>query len=311
MYARVGRLPTASTSNLSAGRPDVAEPREVYGCRRGCDLPGVLWHAASFVQRQRQERRSTVVLGLMEMPPASRWMQHTERRFETSNLFLSISLCIYIYTYLHIYIYVYIYIHLHLQVHASPGNRNALLSDVLFNFPGVKTDGIGIYISFLVHSPSWLPLFREDINALLSSPFDLMQRILGGNAEILGWWCCSHHLESPDGRKDLLVRLRRTIVELECRTDLGIRLRQHPFKTSRPKVVTIQNTQISCFHEKNTSPNLAWVLAALFLGHQYPHFFCEVAALRTFDMPWAKEGLYLRHWTWGGMLKQHRRCGRC
>jgi len=46
-----------------------------------------------------EERRSTVVLGLMEMPPASRWMQHT------------------------------------------------------------------------------------DINALLSSPFDLMQRILGGNAE--------------------------------------------------------------------------------------------------------------------------------
>ena len=39
---------------------------------------------------------------------------------------------------------------------------------------------------FLVNSPSWLPLFREDINALLSSPFDLMQRILGGNAEILG-----------------------------------------------------------------------------------------------------------------------------
>jgi hypothetical protein len=75
-------------------------------------------------------------------------------------------------------------IYLHLQVHACPGNQNALLSDVLFNFPGVKTDGI--YISFLVNSPSWLPLFREDINALLSSPFDLMQRILGGNAEILG-----------------------------------------------------------------------------------------------------------------------------
>lgn len=42
MYALVGRLPTVSTSNLSAGRPDVAEPREVYGCRGGCDLPGVL-----------------------------------------------------------------------------------------------------------------------------------------------------------------------------------------------------------------------------------------------------------------------------
>ena len=135
---------------------------------RGCCVT-----CSEFCAVQRQERRSTVVLGLMEMPPASRWMQHTERRFETSNLSLS----------LRIYIYICM-IYLHLQVHACPGNQNALLSDVLFNFPGVKTDGI--YISFLVNSPSWLPLFREDINALLSSPFDLMQRILGGNAEILG-----------------------------------------------------------------------------------------------------------------------------
>lgn len=133
---------------------------------RGCCVT-----CSEFCAVQRQERRSTVVLGLMEMPPASRWMQHTERRFETSNLSLST------------YIYICM-IYLHLQVHACPGNQNALLSDVLFNFPGVKTDGI--YISFLVNSPSWLPLFREDINALLSSPFDLMQRILGGNAEILG-----------------------------------------------------------------------------------------------------------------------------
>ena len=146
---------------------------------RGCCVT-----CSEFCAVQRQERRSTVVLGLMEMPPASRWMQHTERRFETSNLSLSTYIYTYIYTYVYIYINCICIIYLHLQVHACPGNQNALLSDVLFNFPGVKTDGI--YISFLVNSPSWLPLFREDINALLSSPFDLMQRILGGNAEILG-----------------------------------------------------------------------------------------------------------------------------
>ena len=274
MYALVGRLPTVSTSNLSAGRPDVAEPREVYGCRRGCDLPGVLCDMQRVLCRATPGTPQHRGVGI-DGDASGLTMDATHGAPVWDQQSLSLSLRIYIYTYIYTYVYIYIncicIIYLHLQVHACPGNQNALLSDVLFNFPGVKTDGI--YISFLVNSPSWLPLFREDINALLSSPFDLMQRILGGNAEILGWWCCSHHLESPDGRKDLLVRLRRTIVELECRTDLGIRLRQHPFKTSRPKVMTIQNTQISCFHEKNTSPNLARVLAALFFGSPIPTFF--------------------------------------
>lgn len=220
---------------------------------------GAVWHAASFVPCN---ARNAAALWCWDWWRCLRPHDGCNTRSAGLRPAISLSLSTYIYICM---------IYLHLQVHACPGNQNALLSDVLFNFPGVKTDGI--YISFLVNSPSWLPLFREDINALLSSPFDLMQRILGGNAEILGWWCCSHHLESPDGRKDLLVRLRRTIVELECRADLGIRLRQHPFKTSRPKVMTIQNTQISCFHEKNTSPNLARVLAALFFGSPIPTIF--------------------------------------
>ena len=82
MYVLVDKFPTHFNfqSDMSAGRPDVAEPREVYGRRRGRDLPGVGAVTCSefCVAFRGQERRSTVVLGLMEMPPASRWMQHTE-----------------------------------------------------------------------------------------------------------------------------------------------------------------------------------------------------------------------------------------